>query len=466
MSLLRAILGRLQILWSHRRKEVVWAILIGVPVAACFAIYFDRSKPSPYKIYIVVGAKTDEESLARLKDSAALKGLEIQGVPVVAAVEHLKDNSPETAEAEAKYLLDQHDLLLVIGNLNSQPTEHSLRVYFEARPQVPFIATVQTDDDLLRECDRRCFDRSKWAPLFQLSPTNSEQAKWAVQFATDNGKRSFLIVHDNDSTNKTYAESLVMAYHGALERFGGRYSGSEPVSLEKHEVALANVPGALHTMEPDCVLYAGGFDDGSALVKMVRESGRRLMVILSDSAVSSQLKDNSKIDRTVDFTDQTDATDYNNHVGVYTLDGIAIAAQLIADLNSRRFDWTFRVKSWFDRQTVEDARRNLARVMTENIRFRSSYRGAAETAPSPDSPTVYAFSGNRRTGGMYHVWEWDPKSKLMADIDHWHPPRLPGVATVTALAASQRNKAPRTHPFTDPKSGVKLASSRNRVSNN
>jgi hypothetical protein len=285
-----------------------------------------------------------------------------------------------------------------------------------------------------------------------------------VQFATDKGKRSFLIVHDNDSTNKTYAESLVMAYHSALERFGNQYPGSEPISLEKHEIALANIPEALKTMDPDCVLYAGGFDDGSTLLKMVKNSGRRLMVILSDNALSPQLKDRAKIDRAVDFTNQTDATDYNNHMSVYALDGIAIAAQLIQDLNSRGFDRTFRLKSSLDRQTVEDVRRNLTRVMLENIGFRSSYRGAVETAASPDLPTVYAFSGNKRAGGMYHVWEWDPKSRVMADIDHWHPLRLTGTAGDSAVAVNQRGKLPRLHPFADAQSGIRLASSQHRLS--
>jgi hypothetical protein len=90
-------------------------------------------------------------------------------------------------------------------------------------------------------------------------------------------------------------------------------------------------------------------------------AGKSLMVILDDSVVEQRLSGAEFELSPIHITDQADAADYNRGISVYGLDAIAIASQLIDDLNRRGFDWKFRVKKLFHQLTVEDARRNLVR---------------------------------------------------------------------------------------------------------
>ena len=452
MASLEMLMTPIRSLWTHHRNEIVAALVIGVPVAAYFAWTFDRSERQHYKIYIVAGPRTDKADLERIKQAGALQELKINDVKVDAAVLQMQDNDPETAADKARYIVDQGDALLVIGHMSSQSTERVLPIFFKTDPQIPFVATVQTDENLLTECKQDCYG-TKPAPLLQLSPVNSEQARWAIKFAIDQGVRKFLIVRDSDPTNQTYIESLVRAYHDAISGLG------DDAGVGGTDATIGDVPTLLQTYDPDCVLYAGGPSEGGALVRTVQHSGKDLKIILSDSVATSNIR--NYLDgavRPVDITNQADAADYNNHFNTYGLDGAAVARQLIDDLQSRGYDWRFRMKAWVERESVADARRNLVRIMKENINFRTSYSGAQETALSPGSPTIYAFGKpadsvpfGRRVGGMFHVWEWSPEKNLMADIDKWHPQR-----GVTMVAVRPRNRDQRTFRQPQPP-GLNLA---------
>src|SRR5437870_13277519 len=102
---LQAALARVRLLWAHHKNEIIAAIVIGIPVAAYFALVVDRSEPSPYNLYIVASPRTEEEALNRLQKSAALQGLEIQGIKILPNVIRLEDDSPEAATAKARYIL-------------------------------------------------------------------------------------------------------------------------------------------------------------------------------------------------------------------------------------------------------------------------------------------------------------------------------------------------------------------------
>src|SRR5215469_12159408 len=431
MIAVEILLNRVRLIWTHHKSEVIAALLIGVPVAAYFALVFDRSEPRHYKIYIVAGPRTEKADLDRIAQSSSLQDLKIQDVKVESAVIQMADNNPETAAEKARYIVDQDDALLVIGHMSSQSTERALPIFFRAKPQIPFIATVQTDENLLRECGRDCYGKAP-APLLQLSPVNSEQARWAIKFAIEQGASKFLIVRDTDPTNQAYIEGLVRAYHDAISGLG------DDIGVSEMDATTTDASSAVQSSYgPNCVLYAGGATQGGVLVNTVQKSGKNLKIILSDAVVTSNIRTYfGGAVRPVDITNQADATDFNNHLNTYGWDGAAIAKELIGDLQDRGYDWRFHVKGWFYRESATDARRNLVRVMKENIKFRTSYRGAPDTAVSPGSPTIYAFTYKpnadrpddaipfgRRIGGMFHVWEWNPTDNLMTDIDKWHPQR-------------------------------------------
>jgi hypothetical protein len=467
MTSLRTFAFRLRLLWEEHRAEILAAIVIGVvagvPIAAYFALAFDRSPAPAYNVYIVTDPLTDSKADEQLKASKAFEGLELHGVKVLPNVLRLDFNSQTSQYDEiskAQYVVSQGNALLVIGNFDSGPTEHSLATYFTQRPTIPFIAAVQTDDDLLQKCNQDCYGENP-APLLQLSPINSEQARWAVKYAVDNGKRHFLIVRDNDSTNEPYTKSLVGAYHAAVKSLE-----TQGFYVEKHEVKLQEVSQSLRDSRADAVLYAGGLDDGSELVKIVKKSGRNLMVILSDSTIKgcettqTSLKE---LGRGVEITNQSNAEFFCKDVSVYAMDSAAIAAQLIKDLENRGFDWRFRLKALFDRQTVEDARRNLVRVMRENIKARTSYFGATETGSSFGGRTVYAFSDGKRVGGIFHIWQWDQEHGTMSDVDRWHPQSLESDSLISAKR-QQRIAIPGA--IHGRRSSIDMAAQREHISSN
>lgn len=464
MSWLQKLIDWIDLIWTDHRSEVIAAIIIGVPIAAFLALYFDRSEPTSYKIYLLAESRVTNQALDQVARSRAAQDLHFGHRKVELKVVRL-DSSADSALQQAHDLVDSDDALLVIGEMSSQSTELSLPVYFSANPPIPFIATEQTDEDLLHDCNELCYGK-KPAPLLQLSPVNTDQARWAVRFAIDNSARSFLIVRDSDSTNTRYTESLVRAYRNAISKLPEEV-GNE---VQANEVALEQVKDSIRRYHADCVLYAGGKDAAPALARAVQEgimnkpSGKDFMIILSDSVVTSQINGDIMSVPLVRFTNQTDAADYNRGLPVYAMDAAAIAKQLIEDVPNRGFDFRFNVKSWFERQSVQDARRNLVRVMRENIMFHRWYLGAWETAASPSPPTIYAITDEsdagtpesriafgRRAGGMFHVWQWNRERREMSDIDKWHPQRG------FTLIASRQGKH-RSIPIRLPQdAGIKLA---------
>jgi hypothetical protein len=468
---------RLRLWAQHHGGEVLWAavfaLVVGVP-AALYAAYF-ITDPPPYKIYLVAGShylsKSQEPNLDTAQQFIASfpKRRVADAVDVNLEVVPLADDTPETAESVAQDLLAKGDALLVIGHLDSEPTEASLPIYLKARPQVPFIASVQTEDGLLekacpKEPSRRressiCDDELKPLPYLQLSPTNLEQARWAVRFAAENYSHRFLIV-ENDAVNRPYAENLARDYSNAIAEYNkaiGEKHRADKTPLSIEEVLTESPIFQMQTLtdeilweqfkdaDVDCVLYAGGFDGAGPLLKKIvdlkedhldkaiagkdREekavAEKPLMVLLDDSVVEERLSGAKFELSPVHITDQADAADYSKGISAYGLDAITIAAQLIDDLNRRGFDWKFRVRKQLHRLTVEDARRNLVRVMQQNYDYHASYFGAARTAIAPDSRTVYAFDGYLRANGMFHVWKRVKSSTGYAniDVDRWHPLR-------------------------------------------
>jgi hypothetical protein len=474
--------------WArHHGGEFLWAavfaVVFGVPAALYFA-YYVIDLP-PYKIYIVTGShylnRSQDTSLDTIQQfKSSLPKLKIADVDVSLEVVELTNDDPATAESMARELVGRDDTLLVIGHLDSGPTEASLPVYFRARPQVPFVASVQTDDGLLgKACkeepnkkpeDSSCYDGLKPLPYLQLSPTNLEQARWAVRFATEHSKHRFLII-ENDEFNKPYSESLAADYSRAMSEYNHEINEKNRANHSSTSTDQV-LTGSLVQMEilsdeilwrefkddeVDCLLYAGGFDGTDSLLKQIvglkkdhlKEAklqndhaeaaiaDRSLMVILDDSVVEQRLGETAFELSPVNITDQADAADYSSGLSVYGLDAIAIAKQLINDLNRRGFDWRFRVKKLFHRQRVEDARRNLVSVMQENFAFRSSYSGSERTAMTLGSPTVYAFDGYMRVNGMFHVWERAKSDKgyETVDVDRWHPLK----STPNRSAAGDKN---------------------------
>ncbi len=425
--------------WSHHHQsEILWAALFAVVVAWLL----DPPKPHPYTIYVVVDHRTDPETRAvfdSIEQNSQTDALNIGDVPVQVKVETLDDAQTSTAVAKANELVNRPDTLLVIGHLPSPLIEESLFSYLHANPPVPILTTTASDEDLLVKCRQRglaCFQDGWFAPLLQLSPTNKEQGRAAIRFATQNLRNRFLIVTENDFNADPYARDLIQAYHDAIDEFNDERKPGRGAAGVVGKYKLEHLPdkALLSKLRPDCVLYAGELETAHGLLNRFPEP--QPMVILSDSTLESRLSDNALSEFTpMRFTYQTDAADYNDHTNVYGLDAYWIARQLIGDLNNRGGDLRYWFKSLLHFHAAKDARRSLVRVMEENSTARTWYRGH----PGQQEPgATYVFSREKRVDGMFHVWQLKKESAKagseMIDIDNWHPPRMSRPRPISALA--------------------------------
>jgi hypothetical protein len=454
---------------SAHTGEILWAFVFALLVGYGYTVYTED--PKPYKIYVVADPDINSETLSKNFQFQEQKPrvAKIGDVDVKVQIEMLADQDMETSRKKAEELLARPDTLLVIEHGRSQHIQNSLRTYMAGRPQVPVIATVATEDDLLNQCNESCFDEGWFAPvrtgddrflpLLQLSPTNEVQGRSAVQFASQKNKHRFLVISSDDPINRSYSENMVKAYSDAIAA-----SQAELVGVRK----MDNLPNEYYmkTSKPDCVLYVGGLGEAEVLFNRLsgmRLAGVDLMVILSDSVIESRGTDSNlaafvppspanpdlpqqagvpiiqaaRVDHMaggiwaasdqphtipVEFTYQADASDYNSHTSGYAEDAFSIALQLIQDLNERGGDLRFRIKSFLHMHNVKDARRNLVEIMQQNSMSRTWYRSA--------SGRPYVFKGHKQYGGMFHVWRLkenpEQPGSEMEDIDNWHPPKSPG----------------------------------------
>jgi hypothetical protein len=464
--------------WGRQHTgEMFWAFVFAILAGYILALYAEG--PKPYKIYVVADSDTDSDTMKVFQtEDQKSEFARIGGVKVQVQLETLEGSDPSgnAAQQMAQNLVDAPDTLLVIEHARSQNIENSVQTYFDARPQVPLITTVATDDDLLAPCSVKesgqrssCFDgywvdavtknRQPFAPLLQLSPTNQVQAASAVQFAIQNGKHRFLVILGNDPSDQSYTANMNSAYSAAISAAHGQVVGI------RHMDALPK-NSDFDKLKPDCVLYAGGFGEAQTLfndLSTMKSGTPDFILMLSDSVIQSRGKDdlaefqlpdrtvlpaNTNVDRKgavvaaaireripaqrtgntspktehslqVNFTYQTDAGDFDSHSNAYVEDAFSVAVQLISDLNDRGVDLRLRLKSLLHLQSAKDVRRNLLEVMRENSSSRTWYKS---TLGIP-----YVFDGPKQYRGIFHVWQLRSHPSLLAgemdDVDHWHIPR-------------------------------------------
>ena len=410
---------------TEHSSEIIYAIVFAIVFAWPAARFIDPPKHDPYIIHVVESAVTDYETkkvFEGLVRKWSTNPPMIGDAPVQLRLTTLREDTPGTAVLTAEEILRAPDTLMVIGHLPSGLTEASLPVYLGARPPVPYISTTASDDDLLAQCDAKCYGNDAFVPLIQSAPTNSDQGESAVRFAIQNGKRHFLIVTEEDPESDTYLSGMVAAYRRAVYNV---YKGMGATVVGNTKIGAPPSERQIKEWNPDCVLYAGRA--GAALTLLHSLTGKNLLVVFSDAVIETRVSDDKLMDFTAArFTYPADAADYNRHINVYGVDAVSIAEQIIGDLNRRGSDLRNRLKSLVHIETVLDARRNLVRVMEENSDSRTWYACETGTACVFDKHTrpngMYYVT---RFNGMFHVWQLrGGGGSEMSDIDGWHPPKV------------------------------------------
>jgi hypothetical protein len=417
--------------WAARHRcEIFFAFIAAVPLAWLGAVWF--VPPNPYKVVLLTF-----DSKYRCHDPDADPPCEVKWpgrdhltigrYPVVLQILRLGDEKDDNkkrrqiAVSKAKDLVRSPDTLMVIGDLESTPTQASLAVYLEADPPLPYVSTTASGDNLLPPDCPRCSDENKVAAFLQTSPTNKDEADSAYRYAKQVLQKDpltfFVVTEDaiNDATNDQYSSNL---YNDFINRLS-----SADAHFEYTLESLSEHIQDLQTWKPDCVFYIGTAGTATKLMKIL--AGRVRLVILSDEIVTqaSGMGELESFPSAV-FTYAADAADYNESNHVYQEDAIEIAGQLVSDLQTRGGDVWYQIRSLTHSESVESARQNLVQVIKDNSANNKAYDHCASAV---DNVCVFArvpTNPIQRQNGLFHVWKVDSYDKSkMRDIDEWHRPR-------------------------------------------
>ena len=385
----------------------------------------------------------------------------------------------------AQKLVDASDTLLVIEHGRSQKIENSVQTYFAARPQVPLIATVATDDDLLAPCRESqsfvatetnrassCFDgywvnavtqsKQPFAPLLQLSPTNQVQGASAVQFAVQRGKRRFLVVLGNDPNDQSYTDNMNNSYSTAIRSAHAKVVGVFRMNALPKDSDFDN-------LKPDCVLYAGGFGEAQTLfnrLSAMKSEGPEFTVMLSDSVIQSRGTDGDLAEFNPQVTEHTASSVSTGpgRNGPIVQAGIRERVPVEHPEKTLRrmqrnleVNFTYQTDAGdYDSHTnpyVEDSFSVALQLINDlndrggdlGLRMKSllhiqsvkdvrrnllrimRQNSSARTWYKSASGIPYVFDGPRQYRGIFHVWQLRQHPSLLAgemdDVDHWHIPK-------------------------------------------
>jgi hypothetical protein len=132
-----------------------------------------------------------------------LSGLQIGGFPVKV---HKMDAEENQASDVAKITAERDDTVFVVGHFSSTASKSALFHYFSANPPIPVILPVESNPDLIaRDISQRSL------PVFQIVPTDDEQAKKAAAFADEIGTQRVWVIED-DASNPTYTHYLATEF--------------------------------------------------------------------------------------------------------------------------------------------------------------------------------------------------------------------------------------------------------------
>jgi hypothetical protein len=413
---------------SSFRKFLKEKVLIPALVFVIGIVLLDPLKswwlgPKTYKVYFV--GKLDDPEIKRVflgvkQESDSVK-LKIEDVEI--ELEREDDNGDSaTAKKIATELVKRPDTLIVIGHVLSEQTVRALPIYMSGNPPVPVIATTETYPELAQDvpaCTSQPTPES-YCPFLQMSPSDVDQARRAVEFALSKGKKSFLIASELNEENKVYSASLKKYYQQFLQSSRSVKNSIQPATFT--DVPRQHIPdiNSIKAADPDCILYAGELNSAIPLLKAVRngfDPSKAPMVILSDSAVNEDFFANRYPELVGSYaTYQLSDTEYRSPVNVYGRDAFSIVSSLIKGANEQlevSGGWMYSLRRVLQMHRAADVRRALKAVMLQRELSAQSYLGATSTR--------YSFSAHKRTNGYFHVWQVTDKGAVDVDCSDNEP---------------------------------------------
>lgn len=165
--------------------------------------------------------------------------------------------NPTQAVAAAKKLVSDHDVVAVVGHLNSSCTMPASAIYHQAR--MLQITPVSSNPQI----SRQGFDT-----FYRTCATDDLQGPAAAFFAVRelNAKRIFII---DDMT--TYGRGLANEFKKKLKQLGAEVLGHE--GIVQGDKDFTPLLTKIKSLNPDLVYFAGMFPEGALLIKQRRDVG-------------------------------------------------------------------------------------------------------------------------------------------------------------------------------------------------
>src|SRR2546428_2157173 len=178
---------------------------------------------------------------------------------------------PDVGVSNAKNIIADKDIMVVIGHLNSGVAIPSSEVYKEVN--LPMISPANTNEKVT--------DRG-YPNVNRVCGRDDVQGPVGAEFAHAQKAKSVYIVHDKT----TYGQGVAEAFKKDLEKKGVKVIGFEGTE-EKSNFDPIITP--IKAKNPDLIYFGGIYDQGAPFFKQAREKGLKAKFLGPDGMDSSDL---------------------------------------------------------------------------------------------------------------------------------------------------------------------------------
>jgi branched-chain amino acid transport system substrate-binding protein len=205
-------------------------------------------------------------AVEQLRGNLAKQGFKVELVP-------FDDQAkPDVGVANAKNIIADKDILVVIGHLNSGVAIPSSEVYKEV--DLPMISPANTNEKIT--------DRG-YPSVNRVCGRDDVQGPVGAEFAAMTLKvKSVYVVHDKT----TYGQGVAEAFKAEAEKKGVKVVAFEGTE-EKSNFDPIITP--IKAKNPDLVYFGGIYDQGAPFFKQAREKGVKAKFLGPDGLDSSDL---------------------------------------------------------------------------------------------------------------------------------------------------------------------------------
>jgi len=205
-------------------------------------------------------------ALEQLRGNLTKQGFKVELVP-------FDDQAkPDVGVANAKNIIADKDILVVIGHLNSGVAIPSSEVYKEV--DLPMISPANTNEKIT--------DRG-YPSVNRVCGRDDVQGPVGAEFAAQTLKvKSVYVVHDKT----TYGQGVAEAFKAEAEKKGVKIVAFEGTE-EKSNFDPIITP--IKAKNPDLVYFGGIYDQGGPFFKQAREKGVKAKFLGPDGLDSSDL---------------------------------------------------------------------------------------------------------------------------------------------------------------------------------